>query len=82
MHASMTDDYGIPVWGSYLIFAVATIILGLFIGLVSMKFCIVYSYQFMFVQVDGSKCVFCHLLFYYIAIVESDTTLNVLLKQK
>jgi len=39
MHASMTDDYGIPVWGSYLIFAVATIILGLLIGLVSLEAC-------------------------------------------
>lgn len=31
----MMTDYGIPVWGSYVIFAVATILLGLFIGLVS-----------------------------------------------
>jgi len=37
MHASMTEDYGIPVWGSYLVFAIATIIIGLLLGLVSLK---------------------------------------------
>ena len=36
----MTDDYGIPVWGSYLIFAIATIILGLLIGLVCLTVCL------------------------------------------
>jgi len=34
----MTEDYGIPVWGSYLIFAIATIIVGLLIGLVSVNY--------------------------------------------
>lgn len=43
MHASMTDDYGIPVWGSYLIFAIATIILGLLIGLVIICLCDAFS---------------------------------------
>ena len=31
----MTEQFGIPVWGSYLIFAVATIVVGLLLGLVS-----------------------------------------------
>lgn len=31
----MTSTYGIPVWGSYCIFAVLTIIAGLLLGLVS-----------------------------------------------
>jgi hypothetical protein len=35
VHTVMTNEYGIPVWGSYIIFAVATILLGLLIGLVS-----------------------------------------------
>jgi len=43
MHASMTDDYGIPVWGSYLIFAIATIIFGLLIGLVSLRASLYYT---------------------------------------
>jgi len=47
MHASMTEDYGIPVWGSYLIFAIATIILGLLIGLVR----VVDSWSVVFVTV-------------------------------
>jgi hypothetical protein len=29
------EEYGMPTWGSYLIFAVATIIIGAFLGLVS-----------------------------------------------
>ena len=35
VHTSMTEEYGIPVWGSYGIFAVATIIVGLLLGVVS-----------------------------------------------
>ena len=31
----MTEQYGIPEWGCYVIFAIMTILLGLFIGLVS-----------------------------------------------
>ncbi len=34
----MTEEYGIPVWGSYTIFAIATIIVGLILGLVSTLF--------------------------------------------
>lgn len=29
------EDYGLPTWGSYLIFALATIVLGALLGLVS-----------------------------------------------
>jgi hypothetical protein len=29
------EEYGMPTWGSYLIFAVATIIIGALLGLVS-----------------------------------------------
>lgn len=31
----MTKDYGIPEWACYVIFAIATILLGLILGLVS-----------------------------------------------
>lgn len=31
----MTKDYGIPEWACYIIFAIATILLGLILGLVS-----------------------------------------------
>lgn len=39
VHTVMTNEYGIPVWGSYIIFALATILLGLLIGLVSNRVC-------------------------------------------
>jgi len=39
VHNEMTTEYGIPVWGSYVIFAVATILLGLLIGLVIVCLC-------------------------------------------
>lgn len=39
LHSTMMTDYGIPVWGSYVIFAVATILLGLFIGLLIVCIC-------------------------------------------
>ena len=31
----MTEEYGIPEWGCYVIFAIATIMTGLILGLVS-----------------------------------------------
>jgi hypothetical protein len=34
----MTEEYGIPVWGSYIMFAVFTIVMGLLFGLVSKRF--------------------------------------------
>jgi hypothetical protein len=39
VHNKLMEDYGMPTWGSYLIFAVATIIIGALLGLVSF-FCI------------------------------------------
>jgi thiol-disulfide isomerase/thioredoxin len=39
VHSAMTADYGIPVWGSYLIFAIVTILIGLFIGLIIVFLC-------------------------------------------
>jgi hypothetical protein len=33
----MTKDYGIPEWACYVIFAIATILLGLVLGLVSIS---------------------------------------------
>jgi len=33
----MTEEYGIPEWGCYVIFAVLTIIAGLVLGLVSQQ---------------------------------------------
>ena len=43
LHNSMTTEFGIPVWGSYVIFALATILVGLLLGLVSIGF--VHSYN-------------------------------------
>jgi peptidoglycan/LPS O-acetylase OafA/YrhL len=35
VHNKLMEEYGMPTWGSYLIFAVATIIIGALLGLVS-----------------------------------------------
>lgn len=35
-HNYMTDSLGIPVWGSYVIFGLVTLFLGLALGLVSL----------------------------------------------
>lgn len=35
IHNQLMEDYGLPTWGSYLIFAVATIIMGAVLGLVN-----------------------------------------------
>ncbi|XP_072121631.1 thioredoxin-related transmembrane protein 4 [Mobula birostris] len=34
LHSYLTDTLGIPVWGSYVIFAVATLVVGLILGLI------------------------------------------------
>ncbi|XP_044766481.1 thioredoxin-related transmembrane protein 1-like [Coccinella septempunctata] len=34
LHNKMTEDFGLPTWGSYLIFAIATILMGALLGLV------------------------------------------------
>ncbi|XP_045464763.1 thioredoxin-related transmembrane protein 1-like isoform X1 [Harmonia axyridis] len=34
LHNKMTEDFGLPTWGSYLIFAIATILMGAILGLV------------------------------------------------
>lgn len=34
IHTQITEEYGIPYWGSYLLFAVATIVIGAVLGLV------------------------------------------------
>ena len=34
IHTQLTEEHGIPYWGSYLIFAVATIVIGAVLGLV------------------------------------------------
>jgi len=39
VHNKLMEEYGMPTWGSYLIFAIATIIIGALLGLVSF-FCI------------------------------------------
>ncbi|ELU12866.1 hypothetical protein CAPTEDRAFT_173899 [Capitella teleta] len=39
LHNQMTTDYGIPVWGSYCIFAVVTIFAGLLLGLLIVYLC-------------------------------------------
>ena len=35
VHNSLVEDYGIPYWGSYIVFALATILVGAILGLVS-----------------------------------------------
>ncbi|VEN49923.1 unnamed protein product [Callosobruchus maculatus] len=40
IHNKLTEEYGLPSYGSYLIFAIATIILGGLLGLVSASMCI------------------------------------------
>jgi hypothetical protein len=35
VHNKLMEEYGLPTWGSYLIFAIATIIIGALLGLVS-----------------------------------------------
>jgi hypothetical protein len=35
VHNKLMEEYGMPTWGSYLIFAVATIVIGAVLGLVS-----------------------------------------------
>jgi len=39
LHTTITTDYAIPVWGSYLIIAVATILVGLALGLFFVCLC-------------------------------------------
>lgn len=39
------EDIGLPTWGSYLIFAIATIILGAILGLVSDTFYAIYEFH-------------------------------------
>lgn len=38
VHNRLMEDYGLPTWGSYLIFALATIILGALLGLIMVCF--------------------------------------------
>lgn len=37
IHYQLTEDFGLPSWGSYLIFAFVTIILGALLGLVNIN---------------------------------------------
>ncbi|XP_064622048.1 thioredoxin-related transmembrane protein 1-like [Lineus longissimus] len=39
VHERMTNEYGIPVWGSYILFAVFTVVMGLLFGLIIVCFC-------------------------------------------
>lgn len=34
VHTSLVEDYGIPYWGSYIIFGLATVLIGAFLGLI------------------------------------------------
>ena len=34
MHTSLTEEYGVPVWGSYLLFILGTVIIGALLGLI------------------------------------------------
>lgn len=35
VHNNLTEDFGLPIWASYLIFAMTTVILGAILGIVS-----------------------------------------------
>lgn len=35
VHSVLVEEYGLPTWGSYLVFALATILVGALLGLVS-----------------------------------------------
>lgn len=37
VHSVLVEDYGLPTWGSYLVFALATIFVGALLGLVSIR---------------------------------------------
>jgi len=49
IHNKLLEDIGLPTWGSYLIFAVATIILGAILGLVSDTFYVIYNFYFIWI---------------------------------
>ena len=34
VHTSLTEEYGVPVWGSYLLFILGTVIIGALLGLI------------------------------------------------
>lgn len=38
VHNSLVEDYGIPYWGSYVLFGLTTIFVGAIFGLVSVLF--------------------------------------------
>lgn len=51
IHNKLLEEIGLPTWGSYLIFAVATIILGAVLGLVSnIFFCTKYIRKYTYKQ--------------------------------
>ena len=56
----MTKDYGIPEWACYIIFAIATILLGLILGLVS-TYTINMSKDVLFVHCINTHSVCVHL---------------------
>ena len=37
VHSKLVEVYGLPTWGSYLVFALATILVGALLGLVGFK---------------------------------------------
>ena len=43
LHSTITEEYGLPSWMSYVLFALATIIVGALLGLVSFFFLRSYS---------------------------------------
>ena len=37
VHSVLIEDYGLPTWGSYLVFALSTILVGALLGLVGFQ---------------------------------------------
>lgn len=45
LHNKLMEDFGLPTWGSYLIFALATIVMGAILGLVSLMVYFIFNFS-------------------------------------
>lgn len=68
------EDFGLPTWGSYLIFAIATIIIGAFLGLVSLTHLeIRFIYQIIvYYYLSGVMYVYCYYYLYIIFFISGN----------
>lgn len=54
VHSVLVEEYGLPTWGSYLVFALATILVGALLGLVCI-FWIGLSKDISGMEIDNQK---------------------------